>query len=170
MRLSLFNGLVSLLGFISSSLLYFLIINLYLVLYFIFNVCFHSYTLLSFLWSWLLCLFLYLSSYLFLYFYLYFYSVVLSLVLYFYLYLVFYFLIFIFPCLVCGRAFTSHLFYNPASTLFRLVFWKSLHLEVASDPFCLLINSSWLLVLSICLVCLLFTGFNLYCWYGIHFS
>jgi heme/copper-type cytochrome/quinol oxidase subunit 1 len=28
----------------------------------------------------------------------------------------------------------------------RLVFWNSIHLEVASDPFCLLINSSWLLV------------------------
>ena len=28
----------------------------------------------------------------------------------------------------------------------RLVFWNSIHLEVASDSFCFLINSSWLLV------------------------
>jgi hypothetical protein len=27
-----------------------------------------------------------------------------------------------------------------------LVFWNSIHLEVASDSFCFLINSSWLLV------------------------
>ncbi len=53
---------------------------------------------------------------------------------------------------------------------FRLVFWKSIHLEVASDSFCLLINSSWLLVFAIILISFLFTGFNLYCWTGIHFS
>ena len=35
---------------------------------------------------------------------------------------------------------------NPALGLRELVFWNSIHLEVASDPFCLLINSSWLLV------------------------
>ena len=29
----------------------------------------------------------------------------------------------------------------------RLVFWNSIHLEVASDSYCFLINSSWLLVL-----------------------
>jgi len=52
----------------------------------------------------------------------------------------------------------------------RLLFWKSIHLEVASDSFCFLINSSWLLVFGIILISFLFTGFNLYCWTGIHFS
>merc|ERR1712066_865406 len=44
------------------------------------------------------------------------------------------------------------------------------HLEVASGPFCLLINSSWLLVFALCLFFLSLSGFNLYCWKGIHFS
>merc|ERR1712066_379314 len=44
------------------------------------------------------------------------------------------------------------------------------HLEVASGPFCLLINSSWLLVFALCLFSLSLSGFNLYCWKGIHFS
>merc|ERR1711865_580459 len=51
-----------------------------------------------------------------------------------------------------------------------LVFWNSLHLEVASNPFCLLINSPWLLVFALCLFFMIFSGFNLYCWKGIHFS
>merc|ERR1712217_741201 len=52
----------------------------------------------------------------------------------------------------------------------RLVFWKSIHLEVASGPFCLLVNSSWLLVFALCVFYLSLFGFNLYCWRGIHFS
>ena len=52
----------------------------------------------------------------------------------------------------------------------RLIFWKSIHLEVASDSFCFLINSSYLLVFALILISFLFTGFNLYCWTGIHFS
>merc|ERR1712137_1508149 len=52
----------------------------------------------------------------------------------------------------------------------RLVFWKSIHLEVASGPFCLLVNSSWLLVFALCVFFLSLSGFNLYCWRGIHFS
>ena len=51
----------------------------------------------------------------------------------------------------------------------RLVFWKSIHLEVASDSFCFLINSSWLLVF----ILFLFhhaLALNLYWWKGIHFS
>merc|ERR1711981_691809 len=52
----------------------------------------------------------------------------------------------------------------------RLVFWKSIHLEVASGPFCFLINSSWLLVFALYVFFLFLTGFNLYCWRGIHFS
>merc|ERR1712190_527298 len=55
-------------------------------------------------------------------------------------------------------------------SLLRLVFWKSIHLEVASDSFCFLINSSWLLVFALCVFSLFFSGFNLYCWRGIHFS
>merc|ERR1711866_20303 len=52
----------------------------------------------------------------------------------------------------------------------RFVFWKSIHLEVASDSFCFLINSSWLLVFILYVFSLFFSGFNLYCWRGIHFS
>merc|ERR1712217_108695 len=52
----------------------------------------------------------------------------------------------------------------------NLVFWNSIHLEVASNPFCLLVNSPWLLVFALCLFFMIFSGFNLYCWKGIHFS
>merc|ERR1712238_601910 len=52
----------------------------------------------------------------------------------------------------------------------RLVFWNSIHLEVASGPFCLLVNSPWLLVFALCVFSLSLSGFNLYCWKGIHFS
>merc|ERR1712187_1089789 len=52
----------------------------------------------------------------------------------------------------------------------RLIFWNSIHLEVASGPFCFLINSSWLLVFALCVFFLSLSGFNLYCWKGIHFS
>merc|ERR1712021_16578 len=45
-----------------------------------------------------------------------------------------------------------------------------IYLEVASNPFCLLINSPWLLVFALCLFFIIFSGFNLYCWKGIHFS
>lgn len=51
-----------------------------------------------------------------------------------------------------------------------LVFWKSKHLEVASDSFCFLINSSWLLIFALIIVLFIFTGFNIYCCTGIHFS
>merc|ERR1711976_291510 len=47
---------------------------------------------------------------------------------------------------------------------------NSIHLEVASGPFCLLVNSPWLLVFALCLFFMIFSGFNLYCWKGIHFS
>jgi len=50
--------------------------------------------------------------------------------------------------------------------LSRLVFW---HQEVASGPFCLLVNSPWLLVFAL-LFFLYVLGLNLYCWKGIHFS
>jgi len=52
-------------------------------------------------------------------------------------------------------------------SLQRLVFW---HQEVASDSFCFLINSPWLSVFILIFFFLFFSGFNLYCWKGIHFS
>merc|ERR1712079_7787 len=42
--------------------------------------------------------------------------------------------------------------------------------EVASNPYCLLCNSPWLLVFALCLFFMILSGFNLYCWKGIHFS
>ncbi len=51
-----------------------------------------------------------------------------------------------------------------------LVFWNSIHLEVASDSFCFLINCSWLLVFILYVFFMIFSGFYLYCWKGIHFS
>ena len=45
-----------------------------------------------------------------------------------------------------------------------------IHLEVASDSFCFLINSSWLLVFILYVFSFFFLGFNLYCLKGIHFS
>merc|ERR1712083_125578 len=51
-----------------------------------------------------------------------------------------------------------------------LVFSSSIHLEVASGPFCFLINSPWLLVFALSYFSLSLSGFNLYCWKGLHFS
>merc|ERR1711933_279527 len=45
-----------------------------------------------------------------------------------------------------------------------------IHLEVASGPFSLLINSSWLLIFVLCVFFLSISGFSLNCWKGIHFS
>merc|ERR1712147_467986 len=78
-------------------------------------------------------------------------------------------------CLEFIKRITSWLIGNTINTLssfslLRLVFWKSIHLEVASDSFCFLINSSWLLVFILYVFSLFFSGFNLYCWRGIHFS
>merc|ERR1712066_475443 len=42
--------------------------------------------------------------------------------------------------------------------------------EVASGPFCLLVNSPWLLVFALFSFFFFLSGFNLYCWKGIHFS
>merc|ERR1711936_1420822 len=52
----------------------------------------------------------------------------------------------------------------------RLVFWNSIHMEVASDPFCFLVHSSWLIVFALCLFELFLSFVNLYCWKGLHFS
>merc|ERR1712217_1013208 len=43
-----------------------------------------------------------------------------------------------------------------------------IHLEVASGSFSFLINSSWLLVFALCVFFMILSGFNLYCWRGIH--
>merc|ERR1712161_77184 len=40
----------------------------------------------------------------------------------------------------------------------------------ASGPFCLLVNSPWLLIFALYLFFLFLSIFNLYCWKGIHFS
>ena len=55
-------------------------------------------------------------------------------------------------------------------SLLRLVFWKSIHLEVASDSFCFLLYSSWLLVFILYVFNLFFLSLNLFCWKGFHFS
>merc|ERR1712085_119163 len=52
----------------------------------------------------------------------------------------------------------------------RLTFWNSIHQEVASGPFCLLVNSPWLLVFALCVFFLILSALNLYFWKGIHFS
>merc|ERR1712026_508423 len=52
----------------------------------------------------------------------------------------------------------------------RLVFWNSIHMEVASGPFCLLLHSPWPLVFALCLFELFLSFVNLYCWKGLHFS
>merc|ERR1712010_167265 len=49
----------------------------------------------------------------------------------------------------------------------RLVFW---HQEVASGPFCLLVNSPWLLVFALLILFFSLSFFNLCCWKGIYFS
>merc|ERR1711976_261368 len=56
------------------------------------------------------------------------------------------------------------------SCAWRLVFWNSIHLEVASGPFCLLLHSPWPLVFALCLLALFLLSVNLYCWKGLHFS
>merc|ERR1712085_5675 len=45
-----------------------------------------------------------------------------------------------------------------------------IHLEVASGSFSFLINSSWLLIFTLCVFFLSISGFSLNCWKGIHFS
>jgi cytochrome c oxidase subunit 3 len=45
----------------------------------------------------------------------------------------------------------------------------TIHQEVASGPFCLLVNSPWLLVFAL-IFFLFILGLNLYCWKGIHLS
>merc|ERR1711998_158251 len=58
----------------------------------------------------------------------------------------------------------------PCSFHQKLIFWNSIHQEVASGPFCLLVNSPWLLVFALCVFFLILSALNLYFWKGIHFS
>ena len=46
----------------------------------------------------------------------------------------------------------------------------SIHQEVASDSFCFLINSSWLLVFILNVFSFFTLIFNFNCWFGIHIS
>merc|ERR1712232_1445581 len=57
-----------------------------------------------------------------------------------------------------------------ASTCLFLEGHFGIHLEVASGPFCLLVNSPWPLVFALCLFFFFLLGFIFYCWKGIHFS
>merc|ERR1711972_683659 len=71
------------------------------------------------------------------------------------------------------QIFTTPVFsrtYRSALKERRFVFWNSIHLEVASSPFSLLINSPWLLVFALILFFLSLSYVNLYWWKGIHFS
>jgi heme/copper-type cytochrome/quinol oxidase subunit 3 len=46
----------------------------------------------------------------------------------------------------------------------RFVHWTKLHDEVAAGPFCLIVNSPWPLVYSVCLFFILSTVVSLICW------
>jgi heme/copper-type cytochrome/quinol oxidase subunit 3 len=133
----------------------------FILLYFIIVFFFHDFSIffLSLFYSFRICSFLIssISSY-----YSWIYSCLFIFSFITFIFLIYYYCkhILVFTSILLG--FRTH--------LLRLVFWKSIHLEVASGPFCLLVNSPWLLVFSILLVSFLFTGFNLYCWAGIHFS
>jgi hypothetical protein len=52
----------------------------------------------------------------------------------------------------------------------RFVFWNSIHQEVASDSFCFLINSSWLLVFILYVFSFFTLIFNFYCSTKIHYE
>ena len=72
----------------------------------------------------------------------------------------------------CLNSFKVLVFLRQISEIsaWRLVFWNSIHLEVASDSFCFLLYSSWLLVFILYVFELFFSFINLYCWKGLHFS
>merc|ERR1712124_15618 len=52
----------------------------------------------------------------------------------------------------------------------KIIFWKSIHQEVASGPFCLLVNSPWPVVFSCSLFLVMLSTISLYCWRGTTFS
>merc|ERR1711982_224747 len=53
---------------------------------------------------------------------------------------------------------------------FGFLFWYCIHLEVASNIFCLIINSPLLLVFAICVFFIILSQFNLYYYKSIYFS
>merc|ERR1711935_54531 len=65
------------------------------------------------------------------------------------------------------RVHGGHIHFSFPTLGSRLVFW---HQEVASGPFCLLVNSPWLLVFALLIFFLSLSFFNLCCWKGIYFS
>merc|ERR1739848_305060 len=52
----------------------------------------------------------------------------------------------------------------------KIVFWKSIHQEVAAGPFCLLVNSPWPIVFSCSLFLVMLSTITLYCWRATTFS
>ena len=66
--------------------------------------------------------------------------------------------------------FLNFIFILEEISVWRLVFWNSIHLEVASDSFCFLLYSSWLIVFILYVFEHYFSFINLYCWKGLHFS
>merc|ERR1712187_1109608 len=68
-----------------------------------------------------------------------------------------------------GEFFLVFIFISEISA-WRLVFWNSIHMEVASGPFCLLVHSPWPLVFALCVFDLFLSFVNLFCWKGLHFS
>merc|ERR1712113_1262679 len=62
------------------------------------------------------------------------------------------------------KNFRSHIIF------YFLIFHFLIHMEVASDSFCFLVYSSWLLVFILYVFELFFSFINLYCWKGLHFS
>ena len=74
--------------------------------------------------------------------------------------------------LSCNNSLNSFHFLLPCGSCVTCLFLEGhfgIHLEVASDSFCFLINSSWLLVFILYVFSLFLLGFNLYCLKGIHF-
>ena len=71
----------------------------------------------------------------------------------------------------------ASLFFTSASahsiqenSTWRLVFYNSILLEVASDSFCFLLHSSWLLVLILYIFFLIISLLNIFCWKSLYFS
>merc|ERR1712054_66496 len=61
-------------------------------------------------------------------------------------------------------------FFQYSNVLSQGISFLGFHQEVASGPFCLLVNSPWPLVFILCVFFFFLSGFNLYCWKGVHFS
>ena len=62
-----------------------------------------------------------------------------------------------------GLPFLCFLNFIEEISAWRLVFWNSIHQEVASDSFCFLLYSSWLIVFILYVFEHFFSFINLYC-------